>query len=59
MAWHGDRLSPLQNLEGTGRLFPSAPTQEAMKRLREGAEVAFAAEERRVGILRQEGLLVS
>jgi type I restriction enzyme M protein len=32
--------------------------EEAMKRLRESAEAAFAAEERLVGILKQEGLLV-
>jgi hypothetical protein len=29
-----------------------------MKRLRESAEAAFAAEQRLVGILKQEGLLV-
>lgn len=33
--------------------------EEAMKRLRESAEVAFAAEEKLVGMLKQEGLLVS
>lgn len=32
--------------------------EEAMKRLRDSAETAFAAEERLVGILKQEGLLV-
>lgn len=32
--------------------------QEAMKRLRESAEAAFAAEEKLVGILKQEGLLL-
>lgn len=32
---------------------------EAMKRLRESAEAAFAAEERLVEILKREGLLVS
>jgi hypothetical protein len=32
--------------------------EEAMKRLRESAEAAFAAEQRLVGILKQEGLLV-
>lgn len=32
--------------------------EEVMKRLRESAEAAFAAEERLVGILKQEGLLV-
>jgi hypothetical protein len=32
--------------------------EEAMKRLRESAEAAFSAEERLVGILKQEGLLV-
>ena len=32
--------------------------EEAMKRLREIAEAAFAAEQRLVGILKQEGLLV-
>jgi type I restriction-modification system DNA methylase subunit len=33
--------------------------EEAMKRLRESAEAVFAAEERLMGILKQEGLLVS
>jgi type I restriction enzyme M protein len=32
--------------------------EDAMKRLRESAEAAFAAEQRLVGILKQEGLLV-
>lgn len=32
--------------------------EEAMKRLRESAEAAFSAEERLVGILKQEGLLI-
>ena len=32
--------------------------EEAMKRLRESAEAAFAAEEKSDGILKQEGLLV-
>lgn len=32
--------------------------EEAMKRLRESADAAFAAEDRLVGILKQEGLLI-
>jgi len=38
-------------------IFGDAHWPEAMKRLRESAEAAFAAEERLVGILNREGLL--